>query len=94
MTETVKAAVKVAPEQTEIRTFDRPHIPANAALLRIESAGVGGSDPELYRNPKHAPIIMGHENVGTIDECSTARIPALHEMRMVPQGRVSSVHGS
>jgi threonine dehydrogenase-like Zn-dependent dehydrogenase len=72
MTETVKAAVKVAPEQTEIRTFDRPYIPANAALLRIESAGVGGSDPELYRKPKHAPIIMGHENVGTIDELGAA----------------------
>jgi threonine dehydrogenase-like Zn-dependent dehydrogenase len=65
---TIRAAVKVDVERTEIQTFERPAIPADAGLLRIESAGVGGSDPELYRKPDHAPVIMGHENVGTIEE--------------------------
>ncbi|WJJ94497.1 zinc-dependent alcohol dehydrogenase [Neopusillimonas aromaticivorans] len=64
----VRAAVKVGVEQTEIQEFDRPVIPPEAGLLRVESSGVGGSDPELYRKPDHAPIIMGHENVGTIEE--------------------------
>lgn len=64
----VRAAVKVDVETTALQEFDRPGIPADAALLRIESAGVGGSDPETYRKPGHAPVIMGHENVGTIAE--------------------------
>lgn len=68
MTEQIRAAVKVDIERTEIQTFERPPIPADAALLRVEAAGVGGSDPELYRWPDHAPVIMGHENVGTIEE--------------------------
>ena len=68
MTQQIRAAVKVDVERTEIRTFERPAVAADAALLRVECAGVGGSDPELYRWPDHAPVIMGHENVGTIEE--------------------------
>lgn len=68
MSQTVKAAVKTAVETTEIREFERPAIGPEAGLLRIESCGVGGSDPELYRKPNHAPVIMGHEIVGTIIE--------------------------
>src|SRR5690606_33944777 len=64
----VRAAVKVAPESTEIQYFERPAVPADAGLLRIEAAGVGGSDPEFYRNPRHVPAVMGHENVGVIEE--------------------------
>jgi threonine dehydrogenase-like Zn-dependent dehydrogenase len=62
-----RAAVKVAPEVTELREFDLPPIAPDAGLLRVECAGVGGSDPETYRKPGHAPIIMGHENVGTLE---------------------------
>ena len=68
MAELVKAAVKIGVEEIEIREYARPMIPADGGLLRVESAGVGGSDPETYRKPDHAPIIMGHENVGTIVE--------------------------
>ena len=64
----VLAAVKIDVEQTEIKTFARPKVTKNTALLRVEASGVGGSDPELYRTPNYAPIIMGHENVGIIDE--------------------------
>jgi threonine dehydrogenase-like Zn-dependent dehydrogenase len=67
MAGSVRAAVKIGPEQTELQEFERPPTTADAALLRIESAGVGGSDPEAYRRPD-APIIMGHENVGTVEE--------------------------
>jgi threonine dehydrogenase-like Zn-dependent dehydrogenase len=68
MTEKIRAAVKIDVERTEIQTFERPRIPLDGALLRVESCGVGGSDPELYRWPNHAPVIMGHETVGTLDE--------------------------
>lgn len=68
MGDPVRAAVKVDIERIEIREFERPAIGADAALLRVESAGVGGSDPETYRKANHAPVIMGHENVGTLVE--------------------------
>jgi threonine dehydrogenase-like Zn-dependent dehydrogenase len=67
MTNMVRAAVKVAPEKTELREFALPTIPDDGGLLRVESCGVGGSDPEQYRRATRFPCIMGHEIVGTID---------------------------
>ena len=64
----VAAAVKVAAEQLEIQHFARPAIGPDAGLLRVESAGVGASDPAHFRRPKPVPVIMGHENVGVIEE--------------------------
>ena len=68
MVEMVRAAVKVDAEKIEIMTFPRPTIGDDSGLLRVESCGVGGSDPETYRKPGHAPCIMGHEIVGTLEE--------------------------
>lgn len=68
VTELVRAAVKIAPETTEIREFERPVVAPDAGLLRVESCGVGGSDPEYYRRTTRIPAIMGHEVVGTIVE--------------------------
>ena len=68
----VTAAVKVGVERTEIQTFARPKPGADAGLLRVESTGVGGSDPESYRRPTRIPSIMGHEIVGTIEELGAA----------------------
>jgi threonine dehydrogenase-like Zn-dependent dehydrogenase len=67
MTEKVWAAVKTAVETTELRQFDYPELRPDEGVLRVEAAGIGGSDPETYRKPDHAPVIMGHENVGTLD---------------------------
>ncbi|MEO0030880.1 MAG: hypothetical protein RIS94_638 [Pseudomonadota bacterium] len=63
---TCRAAVKTDIEVTEIREFELPRIGDDDGLLRVESSGVGGSDPEMYRKPDSAPCIMGHENVGTV----------------------------
>jgi len=65
--ERVLAAVRIAPSKTEIREFPMPEIPPDAALLKMEVAGICGTDVRLYREPPSAaPVIMGHENIGYI----------------------------
>jgi len=65
--ESVLAAVRVAPSKTEIREFPMPEIPRDGALLKMEVAGICGTDVRLYREPpSSAPVIMGHENIGYI----------------------------
>ena len=67
MAEKVLAAVRVAPSKTELREFPMPDIPADAVLLKMEVAGICGTDVKLYKHPPFdAPVIMGHENIGTI----------------------------
>jgi threonine dehydrogenase-like Zn-dependent dehydrogenase len=65
--EKVLAAVRVGPSRTEVREYPMPEIPEDAALLRMEVAGICGTDVKLYKKPpSNAPVIMGHENIGTI----------------------------
>ncbi len=67
MAETVLAAVRTAPRTTELREFAMPEIPDDGALLKMEVAGICGTDVKMYAHPAiQAPVIMGHENVGTI----------------------------
>jgi threonine dehydrogenase-like Zn-dependent dehydrogenase len=66
MPERVRSAVKVGVEQTEIREFPFPAIASNEGLLRVEAVGVGGAEPEIYRDEKWTPIIMGHQTVGVV----------------------------
>jgi len=68
----VLAALKVGPATTELREFDLPDIPADAALLKVEVAGVCGTDVSQYKLPlRGAPLIMGHENVGSLAKVGT-----------------------
>jgi threonine dehydrogenase-like Zn-dependent dehydrogenase len=63
----VLAAVRTAPRTTELREFPLPDIPDDGALLRMEVAGICGTDVKMYAHPVvELPVIMGHENVGTI----------------------------
>ncbi len=67
MSEKVLAAVRTAPETTEFREYDMPDIPDDGALLKIEVAGICGTDVKFYAKPPiDDPVIMGHENIGVI----------------------------
>ncbi|MBI2919359.1 MAG: zinc-binding dehydrogenase [Chloroflexi bacterium] len=65
------SAVLEAPGRLVLRQFDVPRIGPEDALLRVERAGVCGSDPKFYHGNLHGytlPIILGHEEVGTIED--------------------------
>ena len=65
--EKVLAAVRVGPSTTDIREFPTPDISADSALLKMEVAGICGTDVKMYKTPpSNAPVIMGHENIGVI----------------------------
>jgi threonine dehydrogenase-like Zn-dependent dehydrogenase len=65
--EKVLAAVRVGPSQTEFREFPMPEVPEDGALLKMEVAGICGTDVRMYKNPpSNSPVIMGHENIGII----------------------------
>ncbi|HZE32589.1 MAG TPA: alcohol dehydrogenase catalytic domain-containing protein, partial [Actinoallomurus sp.] len=67
MAEQVLAAVRTGPGRTELREFPMPDIPDDGALLKVEVAGICGTDVKMYAKPPFAdPVIMGHENVGVI----------------------------
>jgi threonine dehydrogenase-like Zn-dependent dehydrogenase len=67
MGERVLAAVRTGPGRTELREFPMPELPDDGALLKMEVAGICGTDVKMYAKPViEAPVIMGHENVGVI----------------------------
>jgi len=44
-----------------------PEIADDSALLKMEVAGICGTDVKMFKQPlKGAPVIMGHENIGYI----------------------------
>ena len=65
MPERVLAATTIGAFQTELREYPFPEIPPDAGILKVESAGVCGSDWKSYQNDGPARI-MGHENVGRV----------------------------
>lgn len=86
MSNKVLAALKVAAATTELREFDLPDLPADAALMRVEVAGVCGTDVSQYKLPlRGAPLIMGHENVGYLEKVGStfARQKGMNEGDLV-----------
>jgi threonine dehydrogenase-like Zn-dependent dehydrogenase len=67
MGEQVLAAVRTGPGTTELREFPMPRPPDDGALLKVDVAGICGTDVKMYAKPPFAdPVVMGHENVGTL----------------------------
>jgi len=78
----VKAAVMTSPGAIEIQEFPYPRLEPGAMIMRVEMAGVCGTDKHTYRgeNKQYAgtegesrtpfPIVPGHENVGVVAEIS------------------------
>jgi len=64
-----KVALLVESRRIEIDEFDVPEIGADAALLKVEQAGLCGTDYKLYAGglAKKYPIIPGHEILGFIE---------------------------
>ncbi len=65
MVEKSLAALTTDIMKTEVREFDLPDIEIDAGLLKIEAAGICGSDWGSYRRSK-TPRIMGHENIARV----------------------------
>lgn len=61
--------VQTGPGALELRTFERPELGADDALLRIEACGICGTDAETLSGgvPLAYPVIPGHEPVGRIE---------------------------
>src|SRR5438067_4143016 len=86
MPEKIVAAVKVGPSTTELRELDLPPVPDDAALMKVEVAGVCGTDVTQYRLPlRGGPLVMGHENVGYLARVgkSFAAHKGMHEGDLV-----------
>src|SRR5579859_4149204 len=66
--EKVLASVKTGPSKLEIREFPMPEIDDDSALMKMEVAGICGTDVKMFKQPlvTGGPVIMGHENIGRI----------------------------
>jgi threonine dehydrogenase-like Zn-dependent dehydrogenase len=68
--ERCQAAVATAPGTIERRDLPLPAVGPDDGLLRVEAAGICGTDWELYlrssRGRGLGPLILGHENVGQV----------------------------
>lgn len=71
MTPTTRAIVATGPGALDMRTYPLPDVGDEDGILKIELAGVCGSDPGIFkgkssRAPRPWPIVLGHEIVGRI----------------------------
>jgi threonine dehydrogenase-like Zn-dependent dehydrogenase len=64
----VRAAVLEGPMRLVVRQLPAPTLAVGEVLVRVERAGVCGSDLALFTGTRHIayPLIMGHEAVGRI----------------------------
>ena len=66
MADVALAAVKTGKETIEMREFPLPNIGPDEALLKVEAAGMCGAYHGYKSDLRGGPVIVGHENVGTL----------------------------
>jgi len=73
--ETVRAVAMTSPGQTEMRTYPYPTLDHDSAILKVDMAGICGTDRHIYkgeatelRGKSIFPYVGGHEVIGTIVE--------------------------
>ena len=64
MAEKLFAATQIGARRIEVREYPVPEVSAGDALLKVEIAGICGSDIDGYERFGGEPRIRGHENVG------------------------------
>src|SRR3990172_11356414 len=69
------------PRDLRVEKLSEPKIPGpGEVLVRVEAAGVCGSDLHTYLDPKigdtalKAPLILGHEFAGTVEAVGDASV--------------------
>ncbi|NLH99887.1 MAG: alcohol dehydrogenase catalytic domain-containing protein [Chthonomonadales bacterium] len=66
---TMRALVYTAPHRVELRDVPTPHTRPEQALIRVECAGICGSDLAGFEGRstrRQPPLILGHEVVGRV----------------------------
>lgn len=66
-----RAVVVMEPGKLEMQEFPLPQVGEDDGILKVELAGVCGSDPGIFRGkasraPRPYPLILGHEMVGRV----------------------------
>jgi L-iditol 2-dehydrogenase len=66
----VRAIVLEAPRRVQLQEVVEPRLNDDDVLVRVERAGVCGSDLAVFEGKRAAeyPLIMGHEAVGTVTD--------------------------
>ena len=78
MAESVLAAVRVAPSTTELRELPMPELSDDVALLKVEVAGICGTDVKMYAKPPFEERVFPRMcNVRSLDEVITGLTPAV-----------------
>lgn len=68
MNEMIKAVAQTGIDEMELVEIERPDVADDCALLKMEAAGICGSDVRnISQMPKY-PRILGHENVARVEE--------------------------
>jgi alcohol dehydrogenase len=82
----VLAAVLTGPMAIELRTFPRPSVTDDSALLQVEANGICGTDVHWRADPTDIPRVLGHEVVGRVVEIGDR---AAQSWRVAPGDRVA-----
>jgi threonine dehydrogenase-like Zn-dependent dehydrogenase len=87
MSQSVRAAVMLAPGQIQVQTFPLPEVQPGAVLVKMDMSGICGTDKHTfsgytaqYGGTEHErtipfPVIPGHENVGRIAQIGASPQP-------------------